>query len=226
MYEEITYHSWSHTEPYVDNNFYMPPSLVARYAQCARDYPDAMSLGQLVSKAWLINTLEKYHLTNNSHGKVWAILGGWLCLHAAYLSIRWNPARIYNIDIDPDAVRASEEINNHLVRDNWKFKGVVANTQELNTSDLTFTTGGEHINITPDVVLNTSCEHMDNHWFHTASNTQLIILQTNDNPDYHGHINPCENIQQAVEMYPMKFIIYAGTMVLPDYKRMMLIGYK
>jgi hypothetical protein len=89
-----------------------------------------------------------------------------------------------------------------------------------------FQTGGELIEVTPNVVINTSCEHMDTSWFETASNEQLIVMQTNDSPDFDGHINTCQSIDDMQSKYPLSDIRYVGALKTPVYTRFMQIGYK
>ena len=89
-----------------------------------------------------------------------------------------------------------------------------------------FQTGGELIQVTPDIVINTSCEHMDTQWFESATSDQLIIMQTNNSEEFDGHINVCYNVEQMQERYPMSNCLYAGELVTPVYSRFMQIGYK
>ena len=89
-----------------------------------------------------------------------------------------------------------------------------------------FETGGELIQTTPDIVINTSCEHMDTHWFDTAESSQLVAMQTNDSEGYMGHINTCKSIEEMFTKYPMQKRLYAGIMKTPAYTRFMQIGYK
>ena len=89
-----------------------------------------------------------------------------------------------------------------------------------------FETGGELIHTTPDIVINTSCEHMNTHWFETADSTQLIAMQTNDSEGYMGHINTRKTIEEMFTMYPMRNRLYAGIMKTPAYTRFMQIGYR
>ena len=94
------------------------------------------------------------------------------------------------------------------------------------TCNMEFQTGGELIDVSPDWLINTSCEHMDTHWFDTANNDQLIIMQTNNSPDFAGHINTCNNMQEVEQKYPMRKVLYSGELATPVYTRFMQIGYK
>jgi hypothetical protein len=85
---------------------------------------------------------------------------------------------------------------------------------------------GQIINVVPDTIINTSCEHMSNDWFNTINKKQLVILQTNDNGNFDGHINTCQSQEEMHERYPMSKILFSGGLKTPIYTRYMMIGYK
>jgi len=89
-----------------------------------------------------------------------------------------------------------------------------------------FETGGELIGVSPDIVINTSCEHMSNEWFETAGSKQLIVMQTNNSKEFDGHINVCYTIEEMSEKYPLSDIYYIGALKTPAYTRFMQIGFK
>ena len=51
-------------------------------------------------------------------------------------------------------------------------------------------------------------------------------MQTNNSPDFAGHINICEDMQQVEQKYPLNEVLYSGELVTPAYIRYMQIGYK
>ena len=115
-----------------------------------------------------------------------------------------------------------------MFKHNWNYKGSnVADTEYMDFSEPEFEVSGELItDFRPLVVVNTSCEHMSNNWFNSLDESQLVIMQTNSNPSYEGHINTCESISEMSEQYPMHSVhLYAGEMRTPDYTRYMQIGY-
>jgi len=192
----------------------------------SQDFPkDAFSLGQIASKFWLKNLLSTVYPPITPNG-TWALLGCWIGSLVPMLHDSFNIERLYGFDVDPDSVRKSEIFNRRYVENSWKYKGVVADVSMLSTNSMEFETSGELITVTPDVVINTSCEHMDTTWFETASNKQLIVMQTNDSPDFDGHINTCESIQDMQSKYPLSKTLYAGSLRTPVYTRYMQIGYK
>ena len=96
----------------------------------------------------------------------------------------------------------------------------------LSTHNMEFTTGGELIRVKPDCIINTSCEHMDNEWFDSADDDQLIVMQTNNSEDFEGHINICDSIDDMKAKYPLSKTHFIGQLITPAYTRFMQIGYK
>lgn len=226
---KIELDSWEKVSSWLDNesNLRIPPSYLDRVNK--RKYPlDAFSLGQLASKAWLINQLEQIYLYDlpMEEDPTVAILGCWVGSLVPFLHRILPLERVYGFDMDPSAIELAEEFNREYVVDNWKFKGVVMDLQYQPCNWLQFETGGELIQVKPDWLINTSCEHMDSHWFETADSDQLIIMQSNNSPDFDGHINICNSVEDMQEKYPLSVTNFVGELVTPAYTRFMQIGYK
>jgi len=219
----IDLNDWNLVDQYNDNGTLMyPPSFLEKIVQ--GDYPkDAFSKGQIASKKWLIEELQK--LDNHDFENI-AVLGCWIGVLVDSLVKTLNTQRIYGIDIDPVAIALAEQLNQQHVQNSWKFKGVVEDVNILDTSTMQIQIGGELIEVQPDMVINTSCEHMGDSWFETASSTQLIVMQTNNFKDWHEHINCVENIQEMQEKYPLSETLYVGELITPKYSRYMQIGRK
>lgn len=179
-------------------------------------------MGQMVSKAWMVNVLSALQLPP---AQVIAIVGCWIGSAVPHLS-QFATQRIYGIDCDAESVELSEQFNQQLVQDNWRYKGVVLDIDHQQTNDLQFETGGELIDVKPDWIINTSCEHMSSHWFDTADSDQLIIMQSNNSPDYDGHINICHSTDHMQNKYPLSNTLYVGSVSTPAYTRYMQIGHK
>lgn len=226
MKHTINLNTWDDVTNYIDWHLVVRPSYFERVVQ--GNYPkDAFSKGQLASKAWLLEELGKVKGKMMHHDKrIVAILGCWVGTLVEYLHEQYQLERIYGIDLDPAAVELAEHFNQRYVQDSWKFKGVVADVSALDTKHMQFETGGELIDVSPCIVINTSCEHMDTHWFDTASTGQLIVMQTNNSPQYEGHINTCESIEDMANKYPLDRVLFSGELVTPAYTRFMQIGYK
>jgi len=221
-------HDWRSVEQYLDSEHcYLTVTPTYLERAISPQYPrDAFSKGQLVSKAWLLEKLCCHGGLHPQQQHTVAILGCWIGSIVEPLMRHVNTQRIYGLDSDPAAVELAEQFNQQHVQNNWLFKGVVADVSMLNTSLMQFETGGELIETAPDIVINTSCEHMDTHWFDTASAEQLIVMQTNDSPHYDGHINVCASVEEMQLRYPMSNLLYAGELRTPAYTRLMQIGYR
>lgn len=77
-----------------------------------------------------------------------------------------------------------------------------------------------------DLIVNTSCEHMDNQWFEDLPDGQLVVLHQNDYFDNEQHINCCRDLNEVKQKYPMSEIYYEGELDTYLYNRFMLIGRK
>jgi hypothetical protein len=226
MNNTINLNSWEQVTKYIDNGFWKPsPSWFEHIIQHQGVYPrDAFSKGQLASKTWLLGEL--YRVAPLPSNMTVAILGCWIGTLVEPLHKALTIERIYGIDIDPHAIELSEKLNQRYVENSWKYKGVVADMSMLSTHNMEFTTGGELIRVKPECIINTSCEHMDNEWFESADNDQLIVMQTNNSPDFDGHINICEDVEHMRIKYPLTKTHFVGQLVTPAYTRYMQIGYK
>ena len=222
----IDLNSWNEVEEYIDNSYlHIPPSYFER-AVMDRRYPrDAFSKGQLASKSWLLQELS--NIKDLPQDMTIAILGCWIGAIVEPLLISTIPIeRIYGLDIDAQSIELAEKFNQKHVANSWKFKGVVADASILDCNHMEFETGGELIKVSPECIINTSCEHMGTEWFESAGSDQLIVMQTNNSPDFEGHINPVASLKEMQTVYPLRKSMYSGQLKTPSYTRFMQIGYK
>ena len=86
----------------------------------------------------------------------------------------------------------------------------------------------EVISVTPDTIINTSCDHIKNYdiWYNKLPNDKLLILQNNNYFEEEEHVNSVKDLDTFKEASPMSNIVFEGTLNLGMYKRFMLIGYK
>lgn len=187
-------------------------------------YPvDAFSLGQLASKSWMLNQYNN-HAPHQQH--IVALLGCWLgTIVQPLFRINKYLERIWGFDSDPQAVNLANQFNNQY-HQGWKFLAVIEDVNTQDWNDPEFVVDQEIITQRPDVIINTSCEHMNQDWFQSVKSDQLIIMQTND---YHGlpeHINTCVQLEDMQTKYPLRNTLYLGSMKTPLYTRFMQIGYK
>lgn len=230
-YETITLNQWQDVSDYADSKLTLKPSFVSGAFESGVPV-DALSKGQLASKAWLYSEVSKYVAGKGNVNTV-ALYGCWVgalveILFDAFEMSNHNIERLYGFDLDPEAIEIAEKLNAPRVINKWQFKGVIADVCKLDSSNLEFVAGDKLLNCVPDVIVNTSCEHMGNEWFETASNQQLIVMQANNSENEEGHINVCKSISEMEEKYPLDPLhtVYKGELVMPNYTRFMQIGYK
>jgi len=213
--------TWESVRQWCDEHGTLPPTFVEQ-VNSGMFPKDAFSLGQLASKFWMLEHLQVIGMPQH---KTCVILGCWIGSIVPLLYRDHTLERIYGLDMDPVAISKAEVFNRRFLTD-WKFKGVVQDISLLDTSDMQFETAGELIQISPEIVINTSCEHMSTDWFESASNKQLIIMQTNDSTDFDGHINTCDSLEHMQDKYPLSNTLMSGSLKTPVYTRFMQIGYK
>lgn len=187
-----------------------------------RTLTDSISSSQIVSKAWILDTLETLNLGNL--GNV-LLCGGW------YASIlfdgRLNFDRCISADIDSDANAVAERLNHSLVADNWKFKAVNADLLNINGRH-EFTVEENVLDIDFSTIINTSCEHISqgdfSRWWESIIPGKLVILQSNDAFDVDGHVNCCDTLEEFVKQTPMSKVYFSGEKDVGPFIRFMRIG--
>ena len=178
---------------------------------------DAFSSGQIGSKIWLCEELEKLFDRIDS---IW-IYGGWYGITAFLLNSRGNIEIEYirSYDIDDTCAEVADMINENWVYQNWKFK---AKTQDCNTLEIDWTG--------PDLIINTSTEHFETmDWWNNIPKGTTVALQGNNMPHDDHHIHS-KSLQDFVDQFPVSETLYKGQkeFVYPDWKftRYMLIAIK
>jgi len=129
---------------------------------------DAFSSGQIGSKIWLCEELEKVGWTSD----LTYVYAGWYGITAFLLLSRGNfqVNRIRSLDIDPSCEAIADMINENWVFREWKFK---AFTQDCNNYE------GQY----GDLIINTSTEHFESmDWFNNIKSGTRVILQGNNMP--------------------------------------------
>lgn len=196
---------------------------------------DAFSRGQVQSKIWLATELAKL----KSDFQMIYLLGGWYGQLLNYLDasgILYEKVR--SIDIDPVACEISDKVFNLQHINEYKVKSV-----ELDLNDLEWSKDGAKYpvkNFThgrkifyevtmPDLIINTSSEHMNDDWFFKIkfkeySPSPLIIIQNNNLFDVEEHVNCVHSVDHMKKKFPMSEILYEGELQLTGYKRFMLMG--
>jgi hypothetical protein len=80
----------------------------------------------------------------------------------------------------------------------------------------------------PDIVINTSCEHMANidAWWSQIPKGTRVILQSNDGFHIPDHSRCFATLSDFREAMNLSEVAFAGEKSLPEFNRFMLIGKK
>lgn len=174
-------------------------------------WEDALSHGQMQSKAWAVQEL---CLLDHTLGLVY-VVGGWLGTLPLLMfesSLRFR--RIFSFDIDPSCAPVADQINIEHVIDDWQFKALTADMFAMDYGDC-------------DTIINTSCDHIADFakWWNRVPNGKLVVLQNNNfvAPD---HVNTVASIDEMIIQAPMQTILMHGARRFMKYTRFMLIGIK
>lgn len=180
---------------------------------------DSFSHGQVVSKLWLCEELEKCVSTN---ARV-AILGSWYNLLSFMLLTRRNDLYQFMLGIDIDS--AATEVSERIC-DAWRF-GCDKKVSNITADAGKFNYDGFN------VVINCSVEHMANDWFDKIPSNTLVCIQSSDVTiqEYPWLIaNPNPTIETLIKKYPLSRTLFSGEKEINysdwGYKRFMLIGVK
>lgn len=192
----------------------------------------ALSRSQIRSKIWLIEQLKAI----NIHWTSIVIMAGWYGQLVPLFEqiLTFDRARI--VELDPAACRHSDQVVNLDKITDFRVKSIVADINQLalhkngyewlvdNFKDTTYTE-----KFLPDLVINTSAEHMTEEWFHqlrfkSIDSNPIVAIQTNSLFDVEEHINCVHSLSHMKKKFPFSEILYQGELQLKGYKRFMLIG--
>ncbi len=180
----------------------------------------ALNKKQTACKKWLVEAL--YKTLGAEIGQV-HVLAGWYGLLGAILlnDPRFHINRLVNIDLDPSCEEVALSLNATQV-EQGRFYFRAANIYDLDYSMPSPELGA------PDLIINTSCEHLDRFdaWFSQLPDGVMLALQSNDYWDIPEHVNCVENLEAFKAQAPLNELLFSGELVLDKYTRFMLIGRK
>lgn len=195
-------------------------------------YFEAFSIGQMRSKAWLVESLHKY--IGQELGNIF-VLAGWIGTLPRMLfdQERLGISSIRNFDLDIDACSVSEKINRAEVENDWRYKSCAMDILNLvyPSSDYDVSRyDGSKVTLTtsPDLIINTSCEHIREigRWWGQVSRGTRVVVQSNNATQFRDHVACVASLDEFKSQLPMSKTLYAGELDLGDYRRFMLIGEK
>jgi hypothetical protein len=190
---------------------------------------DSFSRGQIKSKLWLVEELEKLDL---DLGTVFLCAGWYATLAAMLFESQCKITKVRSFDIDPSCSIIADTVNKSKVVDEWKFKASTLDIHEitypLNYKTYRFNNTAVELTDDPDTIINTSCEHIENfnQWYSNIPNGKILVLQTNNYFDIDDHINCSDSLDSFKKQTPMSVELYSGELDLVKYTRYMRIGIK
>lgn len=181
-------------------------------------YMDAFWAGQLDSKAWLIEKLapiinKKHVEPNNIY-----VFGGWIgTLSSMLFQSNISINRIYSIDIDPKCQNISQTLCERYLD---RFICVTEDMGEFNYP----------WDWVPDVVINTSCEHVDQdtyyRWYDKIYPGTIVVAQSNDYFDCDQHVRCSKTLSDFESINCVVDPIWSGELKHDLYTRFMSIWIK
>ncbi len=206
---------------------YFDSAFVADIYETACRYPHlklghALNRNQTTSKKWLIESLHGA-LGRQNLGTIY-ILGGWYGVLAAMLlhDARFDVERIISIDIDPACEDVARSLN---CAHGDRFAAITADMNGLSYDGDDLGAAGV---VSPDLIINTSCEHLEKFgdWYGTVPAGRLLVLQSNNYYGVDGHVGCVDDLTGFKRQAPMAEVIFEGERAMEKYTRFMLIGRK
>ena len=194
---------------------------------------DAFSRSQIKSKIWLAEELHNLNIKPNNI----LIMAGWYGQLRLVLEHVMTYDKMRVLEIDRKSCEISDSVFNLNRIDDYRVKSVNADINNLGAYKNgyeweieNFNTGVKYTEkFLPDLVINTSSEHMTTDWFFTLKfkemeSAPVVAIQSNNLFDIPEHINCVHSIGHMKKIFPMREILYEGELQLQGYKRVMLIG--
>jgi hypothetical protein len=174
----------------------------------------ALNKNQMASKRWLADAL--FDAGGPRLGRV-LILGGWVGALGAVLlhDRRFDIDHVSSIDIDPRCAPVACALNATHVRDG-RFEALTADMLDVDYAGRA------------DLVMNTSCEHLDafDRWYARIPDGQRLVMQSNDYVACREHVNCVTDLAAFRTQAPLRNVQFAGQRRMQRYVRFMLIGTK
>lgn len=189
---------------------------------------DCLSRGQLQSKLWLIDELKKLNL---DLGIVFLCAGWYGILATMMLDAKLKIDKITTFDVDESCEKIANIINKPYILNNWTYKHCIQDIHDIRFDGHIYDVNKfdgtqETIWETPNTVINTSTEHIENYhvWYHKIPEGTICIFQGNNYFEIPEHVNCCNTLEEFSKYSPMAQTLYEGELNLGKYTRFMKIG--
>jgi trans-aconitate methyltransferase len=175
----------------------------------------AVNHKQIASKRWLVDALAQ--VMPKPDGQVW-VLGAWYGVLGALLldDERLNISGIVSLDRDPTCAPVAEKLNRRHLRDG-RFRALTADMMAIDFAAQT---------PRPGLVINTSCEHLDDvpRWLATLPPGLPLLLQSNDYVREPDHRSCVPSLDAFIAQAGLSELVFSGALPTRNYTRFMLIG--
>lgn len=180
---------------------------------------NAWNFNQITGKRWLVETLAA-HAEPDTEDIL--VLGGWYGVLASLLLDHpaFTQTRVSSLDIDPACETVAASVNRSRV-EQGRFTSL--------TGDMLQFDYASWLEDRPrSIIINTSCEHLDDFsgWFDALPSGPLLVLQSNDYYSCNEHVNCVPSLESFLEQAPLSSLRFSGALKLKKYTRFMLIGSK
>ena len=228
--EDNIYKLWPILNSYVDTQF--TSAFKSFFINNTVIDTDCFSRGQLQSKQWLVTELGKLDV---ELGTVFLCAGWYATLATMLFESDIKVDKVRSFDIDESCIDIAETFNKPWFMEQWRFKSITQDIMDIDYDEHVwqFWSNANNrmsrpITDSPDTIINTSCEHIENfaEWYAKIPDGKLVILQSNNFFQVEEHVNCVNNIEEFKTQASMSEVLYSGELELPKYKRFMLIGYK
>jgi len=188
----------------------------------------AFSHGQIQSKLWLCEEIEKFAIRSDvsSPLKV-AVLGSWYNILGFLMLVRNKDyyKQIIGIDNDESSIKIANDINKGFYVNNGQLENWCMSVNDAPYKEF-------------DLIINTSIENIQgNYWYDQIPKGKFVCFQVcdlvpkdiEDYDNWHIH-NPITTIEELKEKFPLSIIYYQGSKFFDygdlKYNRYMIIGKK
>ena len=228
--EDNNWKLWPILDRYVDTQF--TAAFKSFFVNNTEIWNDCFSRGQLQSKLWLVHELKK---CNVDLGTVFLCAGWYATLATMLFESNIKLDNVRSFDIDPSCVDIAEVFNKPWFTDQWRFKSITQDIMDIDYNEHTWQYWSNAnnrmsypITDSPNTVINTSCEHIENftEWYAKIPNGKLVILQSNNFFEVDEHVNCSIDIDDFSRQTPLNSVLYSDSLQLEKYTRYMRIGYK
>jgi hypothetical protein len=185
------------------NALYSTPS---EFAPRYDEFRDMFSSGQIKSKEWLVEELHKINYDYLNTQLI--IVGAWYGTLGMMIHCKFPNTKITMLDIDP---RCGKYIHN-IIYDNSHLNSITGDMYKHS--------------YTEDIIINTSCEHIEDvqEWLSLIPKNKIVVLQSNNYINGSGHVNCVYSEEDFIKQTGIEHILYSGKLELPIYTRYMVIG--